>query len=208
LTLSLSFGLVSLYKQLNLYKIRYSEGIESDTRYKKIIKYYNNFESKKELFQNPLELQGIRIGEVNNDIESTFILKGIFEDFFDGIISPTIFSPYFDDNYLENEILLFNPVNCLKKINKIPKNIVSLNMNDLFVKQGIELFSVPYFMKDNEKTHFHYKGGGKIDYIYEKNNLINKLKKIEQYKMFKNIMEQKNVRKNDYIYEKNNLINS
>jgi hypothetical protein len=209
MTLSLSYGLISLYKQLNLYKIKYSEGIESDTRYKKIIEYYNNFESKqKELFQNPLELQGIRICEINNDIESTFILKEIFEDFFDGIISPTIFSPYFDDNYLENEILLFNPVNCLKKINKIPKNIVSLNMNDLLVKQGIELFSVSYFMKDNEKTHFYYKGGGKIDYIYEKNNLINKTKKIEQVKIFKNMIKQNNFRKNDYIYKKNNLINN
>ena len=44
--------------------MRYLSILETDTRYKKIIEYYNEVESKKdkELFQNPLELQGIRIG--------------------------------------------------------------------------------------------------------------------------------------------------
>ena len=42
MTLALSYGLISLYKQLGLYKMRYSEKIESDSRYKKIISYYND----------------------------------------------------------------------------------------------------------------------------------------------------------------------
>lgn len=44
MTISLSFGLVSLYKQLNLYKIRYASTLETDIRYKKISKYYNDYE--------------------------------------------------------------------------------------------------------------------------------------------------------------------
>ena len=89
MTLALSYGLISLYKQLGLYKMRYSEKITSDMRYQKIIAYYNDYELKKdkELFQNPLELQGIRICETNNDVDSTFILKEIFGDFFDGFIA-------------------------------------------------------------------------------------------------------------------------
>jgi len=161
MTLSLSYGFISLYKQLNLYKMRYSSILNTDTRYKKMIEYYNDYESKKdkELFQNPLELEGIRIGEINNDVESTFILKEIFEDFFDGFIFPTIFSHYFDDYNITNEILLFNKKNTIIEIDGIPNNSETININ--------EIFTIPFFMKNNETTYF--KNGGKknkINYIF------------------------------------------
>jgi hypothetical protein len=179
MTLALSYGLVSLYKQLNLYKMRYLTTLETDSKYKKIIEYYNNYESKteKELFQNPLELQGIRIGETNNDVDSTFILKEIFGDFFDGFICPTIFSPFFDDNYIPNEILLFNPLETVINIDTLPSNSITININEILIKNNINLFTIPFFMKDNETTYFHY-GGKKnnIDYIFEKNLLINNKK--------------------------------
>jgi len=160
MTLALSYGLVSLYKQLNLYKIRYLTTLETDSRYKKIIEYYNNYESKteKELFQNPLELQGIRIGETNNDVDSTFILKEIFGDFFDGFICPTTFSPYFDDNYIPNEILLFNPLETVINIDTLPSNSITININEILIKNNINLFSVPFFMKNDEITYFQYGG--------------------------------------------------
>ena len=231
MTLSLSFGLVSLYKQLNLYKMRYSEDINSDTRYEKMMQYYNDYESKKEkeLFQNPLELQGIRIGEINNDVESTFILKEIFENFFDGIIFPVTFSPYFEDNNIQNEILLFNPINYLIELNIIPKNIISIDMNEHLIKHNINLFTIPYFIKDNETTYRQYYNIlnnklNKINYIYEKNNLINKYytnkKKINDLLIIKNQgiefkkLIEKNILnnntkkiRNNIMYEKNNLIN-
>jgi len=166
MTLALSYGLVSLYKQINLYKTRYSTSLNSDLRYNKIISYYNDFESKKdkELFQNPLEL-----GETNNDVESTFILKEIFGDFFDGFICPILYSPYFDENNISNEILLFNPLDSLIEIDKIPDNSESIDMNKVLIKNNINLFSVQYFMKDNETTYFQYgkfKNINNIDYIY------------------------------------------
>lgn len=223
MTLTLSYGLVSLYKQMTLYKMRYANDLNNDKSYEKIINYLNNYEknNNKELFQNPIELQGIRIGETNNDVESTFILKEIFENFFDGIICPTIFSPYFDDNYIPNEILLFKPIDNLIELDKIPDNINSLTMNDLLIKNNINLFTVPYFMKNDETTYFQYGGilqnkFNKIDFIYEKNNLINKIshKKIKELKkqgkeFKKNIINNKFSinKKEDIIFNKNILIN-
>ena len=176
MTLSLSYGLISLYKQLNLYKMRYLTTFDTDKKYKKMIEYYNDYESKKdkELFQNPLELQGIRIGETNNDVESTFILKEIFGDLFDGFICPTIFSPYFDDNNIQNEILLFNPEDSIVEIDAIPNNTETINIYEILIKNNINFFTVPFFIKDDETTYFQY-GGKKnnIDYIFEKNDIIN-----------------------------------
>ena len=218
MTLALSYGLVSLYKQLNLYKMRYLSALDTDIRYKKIIEYYNDFESKtdKELFQNPLELQGIRIGEINNDVESTFILKEIFGDFFDGFICPTLFSPYFDDNNIPNEILLFNPLSTIIEINSIPSNSETVNISKILLKNNINLFTVPFFMKNNDKTYFHH-GGTKnnIDYIFEKNILINnKINltdlKEQGYEFKKNMINNKFVilNKEDYIFNRNTEINN
>jgi hypothetical protein len=203
MTLSLSYGLVSLYKQLNLYKRRYSTSLNTDTKYQKMVEYYNDFESKqtKELFQNPLELQGIRIGEINNDVESTFILKEIFRDFFDGFICPTIFSPYFDENNIPNEILLFNPLDSIIEIDSIPSNSYSINITEILVKNNIDLFTVPYFMKTDEGTYFQH-GGKKssMDYIYEKNLLIH-----DYYGKIDNKIILNNLKKQGHEFKKNML---
>ena len=223
MTLALSFGLVSLYKQLNLYKNRYTTTLKDDTRYEKIVEYYNNYEKsiEKYIWQNPIELQGIRIGETNNDVESTIILKEIFGNLFDGIISPVIFSPYFDDNNIPNEILLFEPSKCLNEMTNIvnlnnENNITSISIRDIIKSNNINLFSVPYFMKSNEETYFQYGGksykNNKIDYIYDKNDLLNiyydknnnevkQLKK--QGKEFKKNMFYKNTKKDDYMFLRN-----
>lgn len=223
MTLALSFGLVSLYKQLNLYKNRYTSTLKDDKRYGKIIEYYNNYEksTEKYFWQNPIELQGIRIGETNNDVESTIILKEIFGNFFDGIISPVIFSPYFDENNIPNEILLFEPSKCVSEMDNIinlnnKNNITSISIKDIIKNNNINLFSVPYFMKSNEETYFQYGGvsykKNKIDYIYDKNDLLNtyyennkkQVKKLEkQGKKFKKNMFDKNSKKEDYMFLRN-----
>jgi len=223
MTLALSFGLVSLYKQLNLYKNRYITTLKDDTRYKKIVEYYNNYEksTEKYIWQNPIELQGIRIGETNNDVESTIILKEIFGNLFDGIISPVIFSPYFDDNNIPNEILLFEPSECVSEMTNIvnlsnENNITSISIRDIIKSNNINLFSVPYFMKSNEETYFQYGGQSykniKTDYIYDKNDLLNiyydknnnKIKELKkQGKEFKKNMFVKNIKKDDYMFLRN-----
>ena len=232
MTLALSYGLISLCKQLSLYKMRYSEKITSDPRYQKIIAYYNDYELKKdkELFQNPLELQGIRIGEINNDVESTIILKEIFGEYFDGFICPSIFSPYFNENYIPNEILLFNPFDSIIELEIIPNNSISVNINKILLKNNIHLFSVPFFMKNNDKISFQYGGGIKsnnVDYIYEKNIVIDKYYNnanndtnndtninannlIQQGIEFKKYMINHTIKlsnQNDYMFDRNKKLN-
>ncbi len=228
-TLALSFGLVSLYEQLKLYKMRYLNILKDDKRYTKMIEYYNHYESSQEKFtwQNPIELSGIRIGDTTNDIESSLMLKAIFGDFFDGIIFPKIFSPYFNENYIPNEILLFEPEKCVfeNEINMIILNTnyaSYVNINDVIKKNGINVFQVPYLMKNNKYMYYQYGGHstGKSDpnYIFEKNNIINeyydtkkkKVKKLQKIgQMFKNeLFDTKVPERINYIAERNDLLSS
>ena len=114
LTLSLSFGLINIKEQLKLYRLRYPD-YKNNERYKNIKKYINKNNSlnyySKNLNINPVELTGIRIGETTNDAYSSIILKKIFNESFDGIISPDFESPYHynTNNIIPCEILLFNP---------------------------------------------------------------------------------------------------
>lgn len=96
-------------------------------------------------------------------------------------------------------------------------------MNKVLIKNNINLFSVPYFMKDNETTYFQYGGklNNNIDYIYEKNILIdNYYKNSENIKLLDDLTKQgfefkknminnriKLLSKKDIMFEKNNLIN-
>ncbi len=234
MTLALSFGFVSLQEQIELYKKRYRERLQNDKRFEKIIQYYNDYKKAKETsstftWQNPIELQGIRIGETMNDIESTIILKEIFGEYFDGIIYPTTFSPYFITNHIDNELLLFEPSKCVLE-NK--KNILLLNTNsavnidilDVIKKNGINIFQVPYLMKNHKYLYFQYGGGSNwqhdLNYIFEKNNSLHtyydthkkKVKKLKKIgKMFKNELfdQKKDISKEiNYINEKNDLIAS
>ena len=130
MVLALSFGLCSLSEQIKLYKMRYKTILKNDERYDNIIKFYNK-NNEKSLFEkmlniNPLEIQGIRIGETNNDVESIIILKKIFNNSFDGIICPSMESPYHHkskNSRIPGEIILFSPKNILKKIKKTILNI-------------------------------------------------------------------------------------
>ena len=215
MTIALSYGLVSLHSQLNLYKSRYLTTLSSDIKYKKLVEYLNDFNSNKnkQLFQNPLELQGIRIGETNNDVETTFILKEIFGEYFDGFISPVIFSPYFDENFIPNEILLFNPLDVITQHKSLPNNSIAIDIYDILSKNNINLFSVSYFMKNSDKTYFQYGGYKKnsIDYIFEKNLSIIKNKSVEELKKqgneFKKYMIYNKINiSNDYMFDRNNEI--
>ena len=47
MTIALSYGLVSLHSQLNLYKSRYLTTLSSDIKYKKLVEYLNDFNSNK-----------------------------------------------------------------------------------------------------------------------------------------------------------------
>ena len=228
MTLALSFGLVSLSKQLELYSIRYREVLKNDERYNNILQYYNKYINSKEknIWQNPIELQGIRIGETNNDIESIIILKEIFSQYFDGIIFPTMFSPYFERYYIPNEILLFQPLKCVVEVDK---NIIetskrkNVDIKDIIKKNNINVFSVPFLM--NNKEHIYFRSGGYMNntkhntnYLFKKNNVINEyyntkkneVKHLEKVgKMFRNeLFDKSTLKKINYMDERNKILDT
>lgn len=148
--IALSYGLIPLHNQLILYKNKYYHDLYNYYKYQKMLEYY-----QKSVKNNYYNNEGIRIGEVNNDVESTFILQEIFQSYCDGFIIPRMFSPYFTNNYIENELLLFNPYNCLVEMKYIPNNLKKNNLS-------YQLYNEDYNLKNN------------VDYIFKKNNLIDK----------------------------------
>lgn len=130
--LTLSLGLCSLEKQIEIAKIRYRE-----TPYFKNLEYLEKFKTiinKTPLEEYPrnfnfIEQDGIRFGETTNDRECFSILKGIFENEVDGIISPKMVSPFFSnhtDMKSPEEIILFNPIDNLH-VYKRHRSILDIN---------------------------------------------------------------------------------
>ena len=116
-------------------------------------------------------------------LNQTFILKDIFENYFDDFICPVIFSPYFEENNIPNEILLFNLINTIEEIDTIPINTETINISKIFKKNNINLFTVSFFMNENETAFFQYEGKkNNIDNIFEKNKLINKKRRFKRHK--------------------------
>jgi hypothetical protein len=198
LTLALSFGLIGLKEQLKLYELRYKEHLINDKRYEKIKEYIEKYEKtdflSKDIKLNPVELNGIRIGETSNDISSSFLLKEIFGTSFDGIIFPNLESPYHyrTNNYIPCEILLFHPINQIKLLRKINSNdtIIKKNVIHLLNENHIFPIATSYNMSNNQSFYYH-KGGNQNQctdpfmYIDEKNQKIDKIdkKKIDKLRI-------------------------
>ena len=218
MVLALSFGLCSLSEQIKLYKMRYKTTLKNDERYDNIVNFFNK-NNKTSLFEkmlniNPLEIQGIRIGETNNDVESIIILKKIFNNNFDGIICPGIESPYHyksKNSRIPGEIILFSPKNVLKRIKSTIFNISKKNIIDLLDENNIFPVMTSFSPINNNLFYYHI-GGDKnhdenkvniddtndtnntndernemIDIIYNNKKLRQKISKIEIYgeKMYK-----------------------
>lgn len=113
LSICLALGLCSATVQMHLLQQRYSDSISdqnSDT--------YKGFKNIQSYFKhpnvyNPLDPQGIRIAETNNDIVMILCLRAIFGDSIDGYIMPNVYSPYHiekSNHILNAEIVIFNPL--------------------------------------------------------------------------------------------------
>lgn len=207
LTISLSFGLISLNEQLKLYKLRYPD-YKNDIRYKSIKKYIEknntlNYYSKK-ININPIELSGIRIGETTNDSYSSIILKNIFESSFDGIISPDFESPYHSqtNNIIPCEILLFNPKKSIYLLDKKINNIITKSVVDILHEHHIFPISTGI-----DNSLFYYKtqfGSGKKDnmnrflYIDQKNEYLEKMSEKKIKKIIKKSKKIKELLNIDY----------
>lgn len=189
MVLALSFGLCSLSEQIKLYKMRYKTILKNDERYDNIIKFYNK-NNEKSLFEkifniNPLEIQGIRIGETNNDVESIIILKKIFNNSFDGIICPSMESPYHHkskNSRIPGEIILFSPKNILKKIKKNILNISKKNIIDLLHENNIFPVMTSFSLINNNLFYYHI-GGDKNQYD-NKINIDDECDKYDAYNTY------------------------
>ena len=191
LTCTLSLGMCSYEKQLDLFKIRYSQELvdkDNDTieRYnhmKSILDKYNSTNIDK---RNPIlglsELKGIRIGETNNDIEMTYIAKTLLENICDGFIAPALWSPYhYDYNNIEpEEILLFNPKKCNLKVTQL-ESLKNYKIDNLVIEDYLlNRFKSHYIVNYGSKIFLSRDllRGGTQNYI-DKNIYINSMSKKE-----------------------------
>jgi hypothetical protein len=204
-TLALSYGLCTLEKQLELYKIRYIDKIDQ--------KIIDSLESTLATikddpirdFINPIQAQGYRYAETNNDADSGLILRRLFTTLtnhkIDGYVSPYLFSPFHVEkmkNYLNPEILLFEPstsgikhVNNDKLLETINKNINRINITNLLdIHNEVHFDLVGYHRIDswiqsggsnnhskNSDTDIIYNRGGNKYYkrVKKINSIVDKL---------------------------------
>lgn len=127
--LVLSFGLCSLGHQIRLAKLRYEAGILEDN-IKQLEKYYK----PNALIEQP----GFRIAETTNDVYTMGFLQELFEDSYDGFISPRMYSPFHiekADARISPELILFNPEKSkLKRISDKPMTTSIITISELIRK--------------------------------------------------------------------------
>lgn len=121
--MTLSLGLCSLDCQMKLLK-KYINNIRPDL-YDKFQQKYNRLDVDKMIgYVNPVEFQGVRLGITEIDRYMIAHLKAMFYDKYeiDGFIAPRTFSIFLnEDNFLYEEIVLFNP---------FKSGIVQIGFND------------------------------------------------------------------------------
>jgi hypothetical protein len=103
--MTVSFGLCSLFHQLELIKKIYPES-EKVAGFNEMTKYYNNIKF------NMIEQSGFRVAETNIDGITMNFLKTFFKGFVDGFIAPRVISPFHVEKKGTNtpEIIIFNPL--------------------------------------------------------------------------------------------------
>lgn len=125
--LALSFGLCTFNKQIEFYMKRYYNNIDNEIL-KSIMK--KKYETDKDSF---IEQQGYRFAETNNEVDSILFLKELFRESIyqvDGFVAPYLYSPFHIEKeyqYLNPEIVLFNPEKSNIKLKKIDKSKISID---------------------------------------------------------------------------------
>lgn len=170
MVLKVVLGLTNIDEQIAL--VNNMSGIPKDRKDNLL-----NFAKGKRLFN-----LGVRIPITNLDAEMVLLLKKIFSSYYDGIISPKLFSPFEYNYYTHEEIIKFDTSN-LEIINEI-------NTEEI-----IEFNIINILDQDLLKTYFNttpiYTGGKKSKYIdknkaFENNKFLSKTQKLIE-KNFKNI---------------------
>lgn len=144
---TLSFGLCSLYHQLQLAKHRYN-GIMADA-----LKALQAT-LKLSLYEQP----GVRIAETTNDSETMGFLSIIFKGFIDGFVSPRITSPFHIEKggIMSPELIIFNPSeSSIRKFTRIPQKVPFITLNEIFLSQFGKTISITntnfsFYVKQNQ----------------------------------------------------------
>jgi hypothetical protein len=125
LLLTIAYGLVPYNLQLQMFK-KFNDDMISQGKVptknindlNEVMEHMKNFKFEN-IPTNPLIKRGVRIGEPYIDMQCLLILKHMFKDICDGYIAPILDSPYHINNKAHEEIVLFNPKDCLFIINDI-----------------------------------------------------------------------------------------
>jgi hypothetical protein len=124
-SIMLSFGLCSLKHQIDLIKKRYNNLNKNSSDYKRI----QNGLKEMEKYYKPntlLEQTGVRIAETTNDTFTMGFLQELFKGYFDGFISPRLYSPFHiekPNSMMSPEIIIFNPkASRIKELITYPSN--------------------------------------------------------------------------------------
>jgi hypothetical protein len=159
-SITVSYGLCSLKHQLELIKDVYKEHMGLFKGFEELEMYSSSILNKSGGF--PLvEEQGVRIAETTIDTYTTGFIQSLFEDIFDGILSPRLFSPFHveKDGSMSPELLLFNPIDSVKqvahpsKLLSIPINGIILRSNYIYTTKNPDMQLVFYLRGMKGGTH-------------------------------------------------------
>ena len=109
-TASLALGLCSFRAQLALFRLRYRANL-TEPSIAESLAAMESYEKNPPANRNPVELEGVRVGEGTNDAELAVLLARLFGHTVDGYIAPAIQTPYHTEKggWLNSEIMIFNP---------------------------------------------------------------------------------------------------
>lgn len=187
-SLTMSFGMCSYVEQVKLFS-RYFNALKASNMVtdmnalnevqngiNNLVKYYKDL-GETPLHLNPVELQGVRIGETRNDLYSMFLLKHLFAGMYDGFIAPTMFSPFFVQTNLQmhEEIVIFDPIGVgLTSVPSVPSvpndgGIITRPIQHLLRHNMVEMILSLQF-ENHEHMNMHlWKGGANKGSLPDKN---------------------------------------
>ena len=115
---------------------------------------------------NPVEPQGVRLGESGLDMEAVLFLREIFSDVADGYIAPALNSPFQLSGTINSEIVVFNPKGAgLQPVADGDAPLLQLHIRDIVCRYKVPLKY--HFANDTvgawvaSEPHLPVRGGGR-----------------------------------------------
>ena len=144
LSTSLSFGICSLKKQIEMLKEFLS--VDNDERISEMEKYYKA--------DSMIEQEGVRIGDTTIDRYTMSFLKHLFQDFVDGFISPRLSTPYHIEKQgtINPEMIIFNPKKAGIIQVKVYKQLPQIHIDEIITGKK------PFITKENHNKYKKHVG--------------------------------------------------